>query len=224
MKNLVGLIVTATVVLFFSGMANASLEVIGTASYLGNDYNLIYEDDSIYGGLVWLDYTSSPKANWTNQKAWAAGLGADLTVTLDPGYTTDIDWSTGWRLPSAGDSPIDDFNDTTSEMGHLYYVSLGKTAGGPLGDQSPFSELIADLVADAYITETLAMSMPWAGFDLVWNFRFTNGDQAQGADIAEYWALGVHPGDVSAVPVPGAVWLLGSGLLGLIGIRRRRER
>lgn len=28
-------------------------------------------------------------------------------------------------------------------------------------------------------------------------------------------------GEVNAVPVPGAVWLLGSGLLGLIGLRRR---
>jgi hypothetical protein len=27
--------------------------------------------------------------------------------------------------------------------------------------------------------------------------------------------------NLNAVPVPAAVWLLGSGLLGLIGIRRR---
>lgn len=29
--------------------------------------------------------------------------------------------------------------------------------------------------------------------------------------------------NVSTVPIPGAVWLLGSGLLGLIGVRRRRK-
>jgi hypothetical protein len=27
----------------------------------------------------------------------------------------------------------------------------------------------------------------------------------------------------SAVPIPGAVWLLGSGLVGLFGIRRKRD-
>ena len=32
---------------------------------------------------------------------------------------------------------------------------------------------------------------------------------------------GFNGPDYSAVPIPGAVWLLGSGLLGLIGIRRR---
>jgi hypothetical protein len=31
------------------------------------------------------------------------------------------------------------------------------------------------------------------------------------------------PGAVSAVPVPAAVWLFASGLLGLVGIARRRK-
>ena len=30
-------------------------------------------------------------------------------------------------------------------------------------------------------------------------------------------------GDTNEVPVPGAIWLLGSGLLGLVGVRRRRQ-
>ncbi|MEQ1621416.1 MAG: VPLPA-CTERM sorting domain-containing protein [Methylococcales bacterium] len=29
--------------------------------------------------------------------------------------------------------------------------------------------------------------------------------------------------NVSAVPVPGAVWLLGSGLAGLVGLQRRKK-
>jgi hypothetical protein len=29
--------------------------------------------------------------------------------------------------------------------------------------------------------------------------------------------------DVAPVPVPAAVWLLGSGVLGLLGIRRKRR-
>jgi hypothetical protein len=41
------------------------------------------------------------------------------------------------------------------------------------------------------------------------------------------WSSGsTHGGDITfgllSVPIPGAVWLLGSGLLGLLGLRRRR--
>jgi len=32
----------------------------------------------------------------------------------------------------------------------------------------------------------------------------------------------VQSGDVSAVPVPAAVWLFDSGLLGLVGVARRK--
>lgn len=33
--------------------------------------------------------------------------------------------------------------------------------------------------------------------------------------------LGVESVEVSATPIPGAVWLLGSGLVGLVGLRRK---
>jgi hypothetical protein len=35
--------------------------------------------------------------------------------------------------------------------------------------------------------------------------------------------IGGDPGSVTAVPLPAAVWLFGSGLLGLVGVARRRQ-
>jgi hypothetical protein len=132
---------------------------------------------------------------------------------LEPGFTASIDWSTGWRLPSAGDNPQPGYNQTTSEMGHLYYVSLGKSAGGFLGDTRPFEEL----QADSY----------WSGTEYypfssdAWLFLFREGSQYIVEKFGIRDALAVHPGEVTAVPIPAAVWLLGSGMIGLVCIRRK---
>jgi hypothetical protein len=39
-----------------------------------------------------------------------------------------------------------------------------------------------------------------------------------------YYGWAVHSGNAGAVPLPAAVWLFGSGLLGLIGVGRKRRR
>ena len=38
------------------------------------------------------------------------------------------------------------------------------------------------------------------------------------------WFFGLDDVDVSPVPIPGAVWLLGSGIVGLIGLKRRMRK
>ena len=56
-----------------------------------------------------------------------------------------------------------------------------------------------------------------------WDFATTNG--AQGAAMSaggSHYAWAVMDGDVNAVPIPDTVWLFGSGLIGLIGIARRK--
>lgn len=214
------------IVLIFGvvGTANAALTTIGTASYDsdGNgtpeSYNLIYEDDSIDGGLVWLDFVRDD-ASWQDQLDWAAGLGSNLIVSLDPTFTADIDWATGWRLPKVGDSPQVGVNMTTSEFGHLYYESIGNIAYDPTVEIAPFSSIRVGLEEGMWTEDEVGNTQ-----GDIWCFGFNVGFQGYNLPGELNNAMAVRPGIVSAVPIPSAVWLLGSGLIGIVGFRRKFRR
>jgi hypothetical protein len=57
------------------------------------------------------------------------------------------------------------------------------------------------------------------------DFSFHNGNSAIGMKSADDYAWAVHDGDVGAavVPLPTALWLFGSGLLGLIGMAKKKK-
>ncbi|WP_054030908.1 PEP-CTERM sorting domain-containing protein [Desulfatitalea tepidiphila] len=239
-------------VFLFSGIANAALTLIGTASYDsdGNGtpetYNLIHMDDGPFGPITWLDYTKEGD-NWQNQMNWASGLSfAEADIQLNPGYKSSIDWSTGWRLPETDESQANlsggfgyegpdgngyhdymyGYNMVNSEMGQLYYEELDNKGyyatdgtnpqpGWGLNNTGDFNYL------QAYNYWSGTESSPYDA----WNFNFNVGSQGsynKGGHLIPY-ALAVRPGDVSAVPVPGTVLLLGTGLAGL-GVFRRGQR
>lgn len=58
-------------------------------------------------------------------------------------------------------------------------------------------------------------------YTLDFTSRVAAGDLSGFGDVRFYTHL---EGTVNAVPVPAAAWLLGSGLLGLIGVSRRRRK
>ncbi|MCR4346465.1 MAG: PEP-CTERM sorting domain-containing protein [Sulfuricaulis sp.] len=163
--------------------------------------------------------------NWLTANAWAMGLNP---------YGSNI---TGWRLPTTIDVGNDGatigvdagYNMTThSEMSHMFYVTLGNKAvcttsgtcfpdGWGLTNTGPFYALVPDSYWSA--TEFAPST------NAAWMFNYYNGNQGAIVKTNGYQAWAVHAGDVGAastVPVPAAMWLFGSGLLGLIGFARRK--
>jgi len=142
-----------------------------------------------------------------------------LDGTSDQGnaLTTTDGTDGGWR---------DGAGIPVSELGYMFYVNLANTAGD-LTNTGPFFNIEAEFSSSSinYWTGTLTQGLTDAAY---FNFKggfqgLTADTEASGnADIMAVWA--VRDGDViSAVPVPAAVWLFGSGLIGLIGMARLKR-
>lgn len=219
-KSIIGAVCACLAVVSFS--ASAALVGRLAATPGGTDYQAYYDTDA---DLTWLadanaavgsayDYETPGTGymSWADANAWAAGL--------------DVDGVTGWRLPTTmqpdtscdsqsnqGSSfPLQGFGTgcTGSEMGHLFNVE-GISSAAP----GPFS----NVQSGGY----------WSGTEFApntigaWDFGFDTGGQYTLNKSGLLFAWAAQSGDVSAVPVPAAVWLFGSGLLGLVGVARRKS-
>jgi len=188
------------------------------------------------GALFWIDAMNADGGTgYLGFNGWRLPTlspidGSTLNTTTSNNATTDFGYAPtttggtdgGWR---------DGSGNPVSEMGHMYYVNLANLGycssatttgctvptGWGLANTSPFTNLQS--------------AQYWTGLDYettltnAWNFDFNVGFQGQGnkSNGSIVWA--VHDGDVanlSSVPLPTAVWLFGSGLIGLIGIARKK--
>ncbi|MHC4343295.1 MAG: Calx-beta domain-containing protein [Planctomycetota bacterium] len=97
------------------------LTVIGTATYGGTDYNLVWDDDNGGGeNVVYLDYDYSDGTfvNHPDAIAWAQGLDAALTINLLPGYS--VTWSGSWRLPYMSPNELYDLDEVEPDASTVF--------------------------------------------------------------------------------------------------------
>lgn len=162
MKSGTRVAILIAVFILLSGTANATLRVIGTATYNGIAYKLIWDDNNNGHSVVWLDFANG-RLTHEAQVAWASSLNdaGVLTYSIDPAYS--VSWNGEWRLPATVDRALQpqppgpvagslvQYGFTASEMGHLYYTDLGNLPyidssgnlepGWGLNDTGPFEHL-----------------------------------------------------------------------------------
>lgn len=236
MKEKLFLLLTGTALILLSdrGLAQANLLTIGTANYMGTEFNLIWDNDNNGKSVVWFDY-SRTLDTYENQKSWANLLDAQLTYHIDAAYNVTWD-DTDWRLASLGlsgnpsaEHPGPIYNATDGELGHLYYEELGN-----IGEYDSSGIYVGDGnfgLQNTGIFENLASSFYWSNVtDLpdVWGFNMSNGEAYHRIyDDPAGYGLAIRSGQVATtapVPEPTTMLLFGTGLAGLVGSRVRKKK
>ncbi|MCP4001697.1 MAG: DUF1566 domain-containing protein [Gammaproteobacteria bacterium] len=191
MKKFVVGLVTGLSLFSISGLAQAALWDRGGGLIYDDDLNITWLQDATYAKTLGLGYEAKGIMLWDDANTWVADLeyyDSERNVTYDD-----------WRLPI---TPLSDTSN--SEMEHLYSVE------GVFPANSSYPYPFFGMGDDNYWSSETSTG--------AYNFRFQTGQVLhRGKDsFLHVWA--VRPGDVSSVPVPAAVWLFGSGLIGLAGI------
>jgi hypothetical protein len=175
------------------------------------------------------DFNTTPGStdgamDWWAAQAWVHYLNV-----------TDYGGSSRWTLPSTVDNEtssrgfpnglsgtLDGYNfipQSTSQLAQLFYGSLGQVAGSSITTTHSANYSLFSNVENTYWSGTEDSAEPL----YAWYFDPENGIQAYGKllDKDYVFALPVSTGEVSAVPEPGAAWLLLSGLVGFAFARQR---
>lgn len=177
-----------------------ALTTFSNATLYDRGGGLIYDDVL---NVTWLQDANYAKTSgydadgllmWDMAMVWADGL-------VYQGYDD-------WRLPTG--MRFTDQNE--GELKQLY-LELENIP------DSPFINLMLDTL---YWTSTSRNDDP--SDVLKAHVAFINGYQAHDHSVSWNYALPVRNGDSAPVPIPAAFWLLGSGLIGLIGLRRKFKK
>ena len=213
MKRLTVLTTIAIAFLFLASAAGAATISVGpTGNYgmfPGDTVNFdVYftadaDGDVLSGATLSLGYDAVELnfLSYDTPLGWEEIFGLVQDVTLGSGsYLANYNQNYPW-----GGNPIDVGADQSISLGTFTFEATG--------------DLIADGLHDLWIVDAVTVpdaTAPQGERTYFSTISFNNSFGEPALDM-----LTAQGADVAPVPVPAAVWLLGSGLFGLIGIRRK---
>ena len=237
------------VALAASSVTHAALVDRGGGLIYDTDLNITWLADANYAQTSGHD--ADGLMTWGAANSWAAGLNINGITGWRLPTTNPIDGTTaddvyvsyigaedrGHNVSAPGTLYA---GSTASEMAHMFYNTLGNKsicdpatpvdscvaqAGYGLTNTGPFS----NVQSNVYWSDTGFTTESPTNAVYKWRFDTSDGSQFEHYIGTSFYAWAVHSGDVAAasvpaVPVPAAVWLFGSGLVGLFGLARRSAR
>jgi len=199
----------ACLVLFSLITTTANAALIGRLATTpgGTDYQAYYDDQ--------LDISWAATANIGAPDDWF-----NLTAAASA-YT--VGGVSGWRLPYVdvnGDGNIVSCNGVVTECQDNELDYMVWANGYYPMNLGPFANLDQSGIYASGTEDALDSNRVWQ-ISLSVN-RAPGSLSTSLKSYASFQSWFVHDGDVGVVPVPAAAWLLCSGLLGLIGLSRRK--
>ena len=178
------------------------------------------------GGLLYDDVLN---VTWLQDANWAATSGYDDDGRMT--YAEATIWAEGlayydtvrgitwddWRLPDTGDGS--NRGSGYPEHYYMFYGNLNGSAGSFPGNQFVDGDgstgTVLNLQPYAYWAISTAPGVPGTTMGMEFYFNYSNGDFGFIEASMPLYAWAVRDGDVSPVPLPPSMILLGNGLFGL---------
>lgn len=148
-------------------------------------------------------YSGSAVGNNTNPTSIVPGVGGEL----DPEYHNQVSFLGGGVVPLGAWVSADSFNSDGSRKMRVDYNPTTGESG---------------LVWDVTLVEEGTEGAVWHSNSFAGYGFLLRADGMRFLDYANPDGHSIYLDGTSEVPLPAAVWLFGSGLLGLVGLARRK--